>query len=62
MQYKALVSFSGLISMGLGEVREIKDKAVAKDLLEAGYVEQVGDDSPAPEKARKAAKKGGDAL
>ena len=39
--YKALVSFSGLISMAKNEVREIKDKEIIKDLLEAGYIEEV---------------------
>lgn len=38
MQYKALKSFSGLISMAKGEVKEIKDSAIAKDLLQAGYI------------------------
>lgn len=39
--YKALVSFSGLISMAKGEVKEITDNEIVKDLLEAGYIEEV---------------------
>ena len=39
--YKALISFSGVISMACGEVREISDRAIAKDLLEAGYIEKI---------------------
>lgn len=39
--YKAVVSFSGLISMAEGEVREISDLTIAKDLLKAGYIEEV---------------------
>ena len=39
--YKALVSFSGLITMRKNEVKEIKDKALVKDLLKAGYIEEV---------------------
>ena len=39
--YKALVSFSGLITMRKNEVKEIKDKALVKDLLKAGYNEEV---------------------
>lgn len=39
--YKALISFSGLISMTVGEVREISDQAIVKDLLDAGYIEPV---------------------
>lgn len=41
MQVKALISFSGLISMRKGEIREIKDKEIYSDLIKAGYVEQV---------------------
>lgn len=33
--YKALVSFSGLITMYKGEEREIEDKNIVKDLLQA---------------------------
>lgn len=46
--YRALVSFSGLISMAQGEIREIADKAMAKDLLNAGYIEEVTPDEPKP--------------
>ena len=42
MQYKALVSFTGLVSMACGDVREISDVSIAKDLLKAGYVVEVG--------------------
>lgn len=41
MQVKALVNFSGLISMRKGEIREIKDKGIYLDLIKVGYVEQV---------------------
>lgn len=39
--YKALVSFGGKISMVEGEVREINDKEIVKDLLNAKYIEEV---------------------
>ena len=39
--YRALVNFSGLVSMSKGQVREIKDKAIVDDLLKAGYIEEV---------------------
>lgn len=39
--YKALISFSGKISMAKGQVREITDKEVVKDLLKAGYIEEI---------------------
>ena len=46
--YRAKVGFSGLISMKKNEVREIKDKEIVKDLLKAGYIEEVK-----PTKAKK---------
>lgn len=41
MLYKAKVSFAGIISMTQGEVRELSDSSVVKDLLKAGYIEAV---------------------
>lgn len=39
MKYKALVGFSGKVSMSKGEEKEIKDKCIVDDLLKAGYIE-----------------------
>lgn len=39
--YKAKVSFSGVVSMNVGEVADIADVSIAKDLLKAGYIEEV---------------------
>lgn len=41
MEIKALVSFSGAFSMHVGQVRECSKGATLKDLLQAGYVEEV---------------------
>lgn len=41
MKVKALVSFSGIVTMTKGEVAEIKDKVVYEDLLNAKYVVEV---------------------
>ena len=41
MQYKALISFSGLISMSMGEVRKIADQKIVNDLLNAGYIAKI---------------------
>lgn len=46
MMYKALVSFTGLMSMSEGDVREISDISLANDLLNAGYIELVKDVTP----------------
>lgn len=39
--FKALVSFSGVISMAAGDVREIADPAIAADLMRAGYIQEM---------------------
>lgn len=39
--YKAKVSFSGVVSMNVGEVADIADVNIAKDLLRAGYIEEI---------------------
>lgn len=39
MLVKAVVSFGGKISMHAGEVKEIEDDAIVKDLMRAGYIE-----------------------
>lgn len=41
MKYRALVSFTGTISMATGGVREISDSALANNLIKCGYVEEV---------------------
>ena len=44
--YRAKVSFSGAIIMKKNEVREIKDKKIVKDLVDAGYIEEYKSASP----------------
>ena len=46
MAYKATRSFSGIVSMKKGDVRDIKDVEVAKDLLRAGYVIALEEEKP----------------
>ena len=41
MKVKALKSFSGVISMYAGEVRDIQTQAVLDDLTAAGYIGPV---------------------
>lgn len=41
MKYKALKSFSGLVSMHEGEIKEITDKDIISDLLKVRYIEEV---------------------
>lgn len=59
LMYKATRSFSGIVSMKKGDVREIKDDEVAKDLLRAGYVTELADESKpkATASSKKASKK-----
>ena len=47
MMYKALISFTGLVSMAKGDVREISDISLANDLIKAGYIEEVKEAKPA---------------
>lgn len=48
--YRAKIGFSGLhLSMRKGEVREIKDKDLIKDLLSANYIELVAEEKPKKE-------------
>ena len=48
--YKALKSFSGVISMAEGEIKDISNPIIVKDLVKAGYIEEV---KPAETKAKK---------
>ena len=41
MKGKALKSFSGIISMYAGEVRDIRTQEILDDLTAAGYIEPV---------------------
>lgn len=42
MKYKAKENFSGIkLSMSVGEVLDITDDNIAKDLLRAGYIEEI---------------------
>lgn len=47
MEYKAIVSFSGLkLSMRAGEVRDISEASLADDLAHAGYIIPLEADAP----------------
>ena len=39
--YRAVENFSGVVTMSVGDVCEIADAFIAKDLLSAGYIEEV---------------------
>lgn len=41
MLVKALKSFAGKVSMYEGEIREIADDEIAKDLINAKYIEEA---------------------
>lgn len=57
MKVKALKSFGGLVSMKKGEIREIENKVIISDLLSAGYITEVKDESKAEKSKNKKAKK-----
>ena len=54
MKYKAVVSFSGTVSMAEGETAEIVDETISADLLKAGYITAV--EEPKHESKRNKAK------
>lgn len=41
MRLKALKNFAGKVSMYAGEVREVVNEFIAKDLIRSGYAEEV---------------------
>lgn len=41
MLYKAIKSFGGIITMTVGDTKEIADVNIANDLLKAGYIEEM---------------------
>lgn len=41
MLYKAIKSFGGVITMTVGDTKEIADVNIANDLLKAGYIEEM---------------------
>lgn len=43
--FKALKSFCGKVSMKKGETKDINDEEVIKDLLNAGYIEEVKEET-----------------
>lgn len=43
MLYKALKTFAGLEKMKRGEIKDLKDDYIIKDLLKAGYIEPAED-------------------
>ena len=51
MKYRAKKTFVGKINMRKGKERDLTDKALIKDLLRAGYIEEVQ-----PAKPKKGAK------
>lgn len=54
MKVKAVISFSGILSMAAGEVRDLPNGDMLQDLLRAGYVLE---ESPTEQPAKKAVKK-----
>lgn len=46
MRIRALVSFSGALSMYKGQEIEFNDKEIIKDLLRAEYIEEVKPEKP----------------
>lgn len=52
MQFRAIVSFSGKLSMAMGEVRDISDSSLADDLQRAGYIIPLETKTPKAEEVK----------
>lgn len=57
MKIRALVSFSGALTMFPGEEMECNDKVVLQDLLNAGYIEEVQTTPKSKRSVKKSASK-----
>lgn len=55
-RFRVLVSFSGMITGAKGQCIDITDEAIIKDLVRAGYIEEL-DEAPAPSPAKRTRKK-----
>lgn len=55
--YKALVSFSGLVTATKGQEIEIKDEYIIKDLKQAGYIEEIKKETSKEVTEKKSTKK-----
>lgn len=52
MAYRATKSFTGLVSMVKGEVRELEDEEIVKDLLKSGYIEDLSEKQKAAKSSK----------
>lgn len=59
MKIEALTSFCGVLSMARGEVRDYNNEAVIADLLSAGYIKTVDEQTESAEKKSKASTRKG---
>lgn len=59
MDYRALKTFAGVVSMRRGEVKDIKDQEIANGLLNAGYIEEVANKAKDSKSSKPARKRGG---
>lgn len=60
MAYRALKSFTGLLTMTKGEVRDIEDEALVKDLLKAGYLVDLSEKQKVAKSSKATRSKGGE--
>lgn len=60
MAYRATKSFTGLVSMVKGEVRELEDEKIAKDLIKSGYIEDLSEKQKAAKSSKPSKIKGGE--
>lgn len=56
MKVKAIKSFVGVVSMSVGDIKDIQSDEVVNDLVKAGYVEAVDDKPKAKTESKPKAK------
>lgn len=56
MKYKATVSFTGVVSMAVGDVKEL-DSSIADNLVKVGYIVPIGQKTEPVEEVKETKKK-----
>lgn len=59
MAYRALKSFAGTLSMVKGEVRDIEDEEIVKDLIKSGFIVDLSEKQKIAKSSKPSKNKGG---
>ena len=59
MAYRALKSFTGIVAMVKGEVRDIEDEEIVKDLIKSGFIVDLSEKQKIAKSSKASKYKGG---